>query len=208
MDDPLGRIARDHARHACVRDGRALPDDAPQMVPAHGLDHRVHVLPGGESRPKADRNGRHLPACAKIALGKDCIHHRGGLQRRNARRAFIHQQWDLPRPRGLFRLCRVRNAARRYALDLRRALPDRLAQRRPAPDSGGIRALGHRDLEPAPVQPHDHTGREVARAAHQHPGLIVLQFQRLTSPAQSKNPAKCSCASRSSISCASLSNAR
>ena len=208
MDDPLSRIARDHTRHTRVRDRRSLPDHAPQLVPAHGLDHRVYILPGGKPRSETDRDGRHLPACSQIALGQNRVHHRGGLQRGNACRIFIHQQRDLPQLRSLFRLRRIRNAARRYTLNLRRALPDCLAQRGLAADGRGVGALGHRDLESAPVQPHDHAGRKITRTAHQHPRLIVLQFHRLSSSAHSKNPAKCSRASRSSISCASLSNAR
>ena len=120
--------------------------------------------------------GRHIPACAQIALGENRIHHRRRPERCDTGRLFIHDQRDLAcriHGSGLRRIC---DAARGHALDLCGVLPDRFTQRGFAPDGRRTGALGHHNSKAAPVQPHDHAGRQIARAAHQHPGLSVLLF--------------------------------
>ena len=168
MDDALPRIAADIAGHAGVGQGRAPVEDAAQVVPAHGLDDRVHVAPGGKAWAEGHGDGRHIAASAQVALGQDGVHDHRRAQRADAVAGLVHKERHLAGLPGVRQVGLTVHAAADHALDLGGPVIDRLGQGSPAADGRGPGALGDGHVQAAVGQPHDGPGRKVARAAHNH----------------------------------------
>ena len=166
MDDPLGPIAADDARHAGVGGGRALCKDAPQLVAALGLHHIVHILPGRKPGPEGNGQRSHIPGGAQIPLGQDGVHHHVGLCRRDALALGVHEDGHCPAGPNGFGLGERRNGNRPQPLHSGLALIDRFAQGDLTADGGRVLGFQHQHPQPGGPQPMDGAGGKVAAAPH------------------------------------------